>query len=177
MARSDRAGPALKVPYADAPSTRGLKITSDTQLRNMMSRAALDKFQVAVHAIGDEANAAVLTAIEDMAATYTGDRRWRIEHAQVLGPADIARLGKHGIIASMQPAHQTSDRVMAEARLGPARLAGPMPGNRFRRAARSWPSVRTPRSSRPIPSSAFPPRSAVRTPRASRSAAGNRRSG
>ena len=59
-----------------------------------------------------------------MAATYTGDRRWRIEHAQVLDPADIARLGKHGIIASMQPAHQTSDRVMAEARLGPARLGG-----------------------------------------------------
>lgn len=117
-------GASLKVPYADAPGTRGLRITSDTQLRNMMSRAALDKFQVAVHAIGDEANAAVLTAIEDMAATYTGDRRWRIEHAQVLGPADIARLGKHGIIASMQPAHQTSDRVMAEARLGPARLAG-----------------------------------------------------
>lgn len=117
-------GASLKAPYADAPGTRGLRITSDTQLRNMMSRAALDKFQVAVHAIGDEANAAVLTAIEDMAATYTGDRRWRIEHAQVLDPADIARLGKHGIIASMQPAHQTSDRVMAEARLGPARLGG-----------------------------------------------------
>ena len=55
---------------------------------------------------------------------YTGDRRWRIEHAQVVDPADIARFGQHGIVASMQPVHQTSDRLMAEARLGPDRLAG-----------------------------------------------------
>lgn len=117
-------GASLKVPYADAPSTKGLKITSDTQLKNLMSRAALDKFQVAVHAIGDDGNAVVLSAIEDLSLTYTGDRRWRIEHAQVINPADIARFGKHGIIASMQPVHQTSDREMAEKRLGPTRLGG-----------------------------------------------------
>lgn len=117
-------GASLKAPYADAPGTKGLRITGDTQLKNLMSRAALDKFQVAVHAIGDEANMAVLSAIEEMSQTYGGDRRWRIEHAQVVDPADIARFGKHGIIASMQPVHQTSDREMAEKRLGPARLAG-----------------------------------------------------
>ena len=117
-------GASLKAPYADAPGTKGLRITNDTQLKNLMSRAALDKFQVAVHAIGDEGNAAVLYAIEDLSLTYTGDRRWRIEHAQVIEPADIARFGKHGIIASMQPIHQTSDREMAEKRLGPTRLAG-----------------------------------------------------
>lgn len=117
-------GASLKAPYADAPNTRGLRITGDTQLKNLMSRAALDKFQVAVHAIGDEANMAVLSAIEEMSQTYGGDRRWRIEHAQVVDPADIARFGKHGIIASMQPVHQTSDREMAEKRLGPARLSG-----------------------------------------------------
>lgn len=117
-------GASLKAPYADAPGSKGLRITSDTQLKNLMSRAALDKFQIAVHAIGDEANAAVLAAIEDMSATYGGDRRWRIEHAQVVDPVDIARFGKHGIIASMQPVHQTSDREMAEKRLGPARLSG-----------------------------------------------------
>ena len=117
-------GASLKAPYADAPGTKGLRITGDTQLKNLMSRAALDKFQVAVHAIGDEANMAVLSAIEDMSQTYSGDRRWRIEHAQVVDPADIVRFGKHGIIASMQPVHQTSDREMAEKRLGPARLAG-----------------------------------------------------
>lgn len=117
-------GASLKAPYADAPGTKGLRITGDTQLKNLMSRAALDKFQVAVHAIGDEANMAVLSAIEEMSQTYGGDRRWRIEHAQVVDPADIARFGKHGIIASMQPVHQTSDREMAEKRLGPARLSG-----------------------------------------------------
>lgn len=117
-------GASLKAPYADAPHTRGLRITGDTQLKNLMSRAALDRFQLAIHAIGDEANAGVLAAIEDMSATYTGDRRWRIEHAQIVDPADIARFGKHGIVASMQPVHQTSDRLMAEARLGPQRLAG-----------------------------------------------------
>lgn len=117
-------GASLKVPYADAPGVKGLRITPDTQLKNLMSRAALDRFQVAVHAIGDEANAAVLAAIEDLAQTYTGDRRWRIEHAQVVDPADIPRFGQAGAIASMQPVHQTSDRQMAEARLGPARLAG-----------------------------------------------------
>ncbi len=117
-------GASLKAPYADAPTTRGLRITADTALKNMMSRAALDRFQVAVHAIGDEANAAALNAIEDLAQTYKGDRRWRIEHAQVIDPVDIPRLGKLGVIASMQPVHQTSDRTMAEARLGPARLAG-----------------------------------------------------
>ena len=117
-------GASLKAPYADAPGTRGLRITGDTQLKNLMSRAALDKFQLAVHAIGDEANQAVLAAIEELSQTYGGDRRWRIEHAQVIDPADIARFGRHGIIASMQPLHQTSDRIMAEQRLGPARLAG-----------------------------------------------------
>lgn len=92
-----------------------------------MSRAAMDNFQTAVHAIGDAANAEVLGAIEELSESYKGDRRWRIEHAQIVDPADIARLGQHGVIASMQPLHQTSDRLMAEARLGPDRLAGAYP--------------------------------------------------
>ncbi len=117
-------GASLKTPYSDAPGVKGLRVTGDTQLKNFMSRAALDHFQVAIHAIGDEANAAALTAIEDMNQTYQGDRRWRIEHAQILDPADIPRFAKAGVIASMQPVHQTSDRLMAEARLGPNRLTG-----------------------------------------------------
>ncbi len=116
-------GAWLKAPYADAPGT-GLPRLSDTQLGNLMSRAALDHFQVAVHAIGDRANSAVLDSVEQLNQTYKGDRRWRIEHAQILDPADIARFAKLGVVASMQPVHQTSDRQMAEARLGPARLAG-----------------------------------------------------
>jgi predicted amidohydrolase YtcJ len=116
-------GAWLKQPYADAP-TRGLPQLTNTQLGNLMSRAAMDGFQVAVHAIGDLGNATVLDAIEDLSLTYKGDRRWRIEHAQIVDPADIPRFGRNGIIASMQPVHQTSDRLMAEARLGPQRLAG-----------------------------------------------------
>lgn len=117
-------GASLKAPYSDAPAAKGLRVTADTQLKNFISRAALDHFQVAVHAIGDEANAAALTAIEDMNQTYTGDRRWRIEHAQIVDPIDIPRFAKAGVIASMQPVHETSDRLMAEARLGPNRLTG-----------------------------------------------------
>ncbi|MCW1381240.1 amidohydrolase [Novosphingobium sp. KCTC 2891] len=121
-------GAWLKAPYADKPDTRGLPQLSQTQLGNLMSRAAMDDFQVAVHAIGDAGNALLLNAIDDLTHTYKGDRRWRIEHAQVIDPADwpimaqIARNG--GIVASMQPLHQTSDRLMAEARLGPDRLKG-----------------------------------------------------
>ncbi len=117
-------GACLKKPYADAPAQTGLCFLDDAKLRNLMTRASMDNFQVAVHAIGDRANAQVLDAIEDIAPTFGGDRRWRIEHAQIVDPVDLPRFGRNGIIASMQPVHQTSDRTMAEARLGPARLAG-----------------------------------------------------
>ncbi len=120
-------GANLKQPYADDHGTRGLPLLSPSQLRNLMSRAAMSNFQTAVHAIGDAANAEVLSAVEELSDTYTGDRRWRIEHAQIVDPVDTARLGKYGVIASMQPLHQTSDRLMAEARLGPDRLAGAYP--------------------------------------------------
>ena len=117
-------GALLNADYEDDHGNRGLPLISGTELRNMMSRAALDNFQVAVHAIGDAANREALYAIEDLASDYTGDRRWRIEHAQIVDPADLPRFGLHGIIASMQPVHQTSDMFMAEARLGADRLGG-----------------------------------------------------
>lgn len=117
-------GAWLKQPYADDPKNAGNRLLTGTQLRNLMSRAAMNHFQVAVHAIGDAANAEVLDAIDDLAKDFTGDRRWRIEHAQIVDPADLPRFAQHGIVASMQPAHQTSDRLMAEARLGQDRLAG-----------------------------------------------------
>jgi len=121
-------GAWLKAAYADKPDTRGLPRLTQTQLGNLMSRAAMDNYQIAVHAIGDEANGMLLHAIEDLTATYTGNRRWRIEHAQVIDPADWPIMGRiaktTGIVASMQPVHQTSDRLMAEARLGPNRLKG-----------------------------------------------------
>ncbi len=117
-------GAWLKAPYADKPGYRGLQFQEDTKLRNQMSRAAMDGFQIAIHAIGDAANAQALDAYEELEATYKGDRRWRIEHAQIVDPADIPRFAREGVIASMQPVHETSDRTMAEARLGPDRLKG-----------------------------------------------------
>lgn len=114
----------LKAPYADAPGTKGLPRMNQTQLGNLMSRAAIDNFQVAVDASGDAANAAVLDSIDELSDTYKGDRRWRIEHAQVVDPADVPRFGRHGVVASMQPQRQVSNRVMTEARLGPSRLSG-----------------------------------------------------
>ncbi len=117
-------GAWLKKPYADAPGQTGLPFLASAEIRNLMVRASMDGFQTAVHAIGDAANADAIGAVEDLAETYAGDRRWRIEHVQIVDPADLPRLAKNGIIASMQPVHQTSDRLMAEARLGPERLAG-----------------------------------------------------
>ena len=117
-------GAWLKRPYADDPGNTGLPLMTQSQLRNTMVRAALGNFQVAVHAIGDAADGEALAAIAEVADSFKGDRRWRVEHAQVVDPADMAKFGRQGIIASMQPVHQTSDRLMAEARLGPARLAG-----------------------------------------------------
>jgi predicted amidohydrolase YtcJ len=117
-------GAWLKQPYRDAPGQRGLPLATDTVLKNLMSRAAMDGFQVAVHAIGDAANALMLDAIEELSDTYRGDRRWRIEHAQIVDPVDLPRFARHGVIASMQPTHQTSDMQMAEARMGRERLGG-----------------------------------------------------
>lgn len=117
-------GAWLKQAYSDAPGQKGLPLLSPAQLRNKMVRASMDKFQVAIHAIGDAANAEALGAIADLTADLPGERRWRIEHAQIIDPSDIARFAELKVIASMQPVHQTSDRLMAEARLGPDRLKG-----------------------------------------------------
>ena len=117
-------GAWLKRPYADKPETRGLQFLKDEELRGKADDAAKRGMQVAVHAIGDAANAQVISTYEALSKNYGADRRWRIEHFQIADPADIHRLAPAGIIASMQPTHQTSDRLMAEARLGPDRLAG-----------------------------------------------------
>jgi predicted amidohydrolase YtcJ len=117
-------GAWLKRPYADKPDTRGIPRHSDAELLAQADRAAAAGFQVATHAIGDAANAQVISTYEALSKKYGANRRWRIEHFQIADPADIPRLAPAGIIASMQPTHQTSDRLMAQERLGPDRLAG-----------------------------------------------------
>lgn len=117
-------GAWLKQPYTDKPDTRGLQFLKDSELFAKADEAASHGLQVAVHAIGDAANAQVISTYEQLTQKYGKDRRWRIEHFQIVDPADIPRLAPAGIIASMQPTHQTSDRLMAEKRLGPDRLRG-----------------------------------------------------
>ncbi|MCM8557512.1 amidohydrolase [Sphingomicrobium sediminis] len=124
-------GALLKQPYEDAPDTVGLPVTDELAIKNRASRAAIDNFQVAIHAIGDLANEQVIATFEELGDAYEGERRWRIEHVQILDPADLPRIAEAGIIASMQPVHQTSDWQMAEKRLGEERLG----------AAYAWNSI------------------------------------
>ena len=117
-------GAWLKAPYHDMPSTSGLSLISRAQLDRQVDDAASHGLQLAIHAIGDAANDEVISAFEKAGAKFGRDRSWRIEHLQIIDPTDLPRLKPAGIIASMQPTHQTSDRLMAEARLGPDRLEG-----------------------------------------------------
>ncbi len=117
-------GAWLKQDYADDPGNTGLPLTGPAKLRNILVRAAQGNFQPAIHAIGTAANEDALNAVAEIAESFPGDRRWRIEHAQIVDPADLPKFAQNGVIASMQPVHQTSDRKMAEARLGPDRLDG-----------------------------------------------------
>ena len=116
-------GAWLKRPYADKPDTVGLRFHTDAEYRAMVSDAASRGYQIATHAIGDAADKQVIDTYIAQGAAQ-GDKRWRIEHAQVVDLVDLPRVGANRIIASMQPTHQTSDRLMAEKRLGPNRLAG-----------------------------------------------------
>ena len=109
-------GAWLKAGYADRPGAGGLPRLGETQLRNLLSRAAIDRFQVALEANGDAAVAAALDALGELAPTYKGERRWRIEGAGVIAAADVARLAPLGAIASLRPAGLAP--ALAEARLG-----------------------------------------------------------
>lgn len=117
-------GAWLKRPYVDAPETKGLALQSTADLERDAGKAAALGFQIAIHAIGDAADEQAITVFEKLHRGYPGARRWRIEHFQIVDPADFRRLAPAGIIASMQPVHQVSDRLMAEKRLGPDRLKG-----------------------------------------------------
>jgi predicted amidohydrolase YtcJ len=115
-------GAWLKQPYADAPGTTGNRLHTDADLREQENTAAAAGFQLATHAIGDAANAQVISNYEWLNGKYGLNRRWRIEHAQIVDCADLPRIGRAHIIASMQPTHETSDWQMAEKRMGVARL-------------------------------------------------------
>lgn len=123
-------GAALLAPYADYPQSSGLLMKREEELRPFLAAALRRGIQVQTHAIGDRGNRMVLDLYEQVfGEVMAADRRvpeprWRIEHAQIIDPADIPRFARLGVIASMQPSHAIGDLYFAPKRLGPDRLAG-----------------------------------------------------
>src|SRR6187431_2149591 len=123
-------GAALLGPYSDAPDTSGFLTVKAEDLRPMLVDALRKGIQVETHAIGDRANRFILdeyeTALKAVppAERKVAEPRWRVEHAQIVNPADIPRFAKLGIIPSMQPSHAIGDLFFAPSRLGIKRLAG-----------------------------------------------------
>lgn len=115
-------GACLLAHYHDAP-THGFLLHSPQEYEAMIKQIAESKFQANTHAIGDSANRIIL----DIYGKYlhnNGDRRWRIEHAQIISPADFDKFRKYQIIPSVQPTHATSDMYWAKDRLGEERMKG-----------------------------------------------------
>jgi predicted amidohydrolase YtcJ len=112
-------------PYADDPRTSGLlhgQMFPEGVMEKRILEADRAGLQIAVHAIGDRANSMLLDLYEKaVAVNGQRDRRWRIEHAQHLRPADIARFGRMGLVASVQPYHLIDDGCWAEDKIGPER--------------------------------------------------------
>ena len=115
-------GAALKKPYTDKWGHYGAMVTPLAEISDLARRLAISEYQMNTHAIGDSANAAVLRIYKN-ALEGQSDRRWKIEHAQIIDPMDFDYF-KSGIIPSVQPTHATSDMYWAEERLGPERMKG-----------------------------------------------------
>ena len=101
-------GAAMLEPYSDDPGNRGLPILDRALIRSVAEKAVRKGFQVNTHAIGDAANRAALDAYGDV-LKGPNDRRFRVEHAQVVAPEDFEKFRKYSVIASMQPTHATSE--------------------------------------------------------------------
>ena len=114
-------GALLRAPYSDLPNHFGLLLTDLETFGNYANRIANSEFQMNTHAIGDSANHAVLNSYK-VVLKGKNDRRWRIEHAQVISPEDFNLF--NDIVPSVQPTHATSDMYWAEDRLGPERVKG-----------------------------------------------------
>ena len=115
-------GAALREPYSDKPGHFGAMVTPVDQIEALAQRIAATDYQMNTHAIGDSANIVVLRAYEKALEGKT-DRRWKVEHAQVISQSDFDYF-ENGIIPSVQPTHATSDMYWAEDRLGPERVKG-----------------------------------------------------
>lgn len=113
----------LKAPYSDDSSKVGILVNTPDTIRYYCKLAKEHGYQVNVHAIGDSAVKMVLTVYGEFLKGQN-DLRWRIEHAQVVDPADYALFHDFSVIPSVQATHATSDMYWAESRLGPKRVKG-----------------------------------------------------
>lgn len=117
-------GAAMLEPYNDEPGNRGLLFYDQGTMDEQVLTSVSNGFQANVHAIGDAANRQVLDALDKAIQAYPDSDRHRVEHAQVVAVEDIPRFSELGLIASMQPTHATSDKNMAQDRIGAQRLEG-----------------------------------------------------
>jgi predicted amidohydrolase YtcJ len=130
-------GAALLKPYNDAPDASGFLTERPEELRPLFEEALRRGIQIETHAIGDHANRVILDLYDEAFKAVPPEQRkireprWRVEHAQIVDPADIPRFAKLGVIPSMQPSHAISDLFFAPARLGMDRLAGAYPWQSF----------------------------------------------
>ena len=113
-------GACLLKPYSDKPGWSGFLLDSISHYTQVLQTIMQSPFQACTHAIGDSGNRMIL---KQYAAVLKGknDRRWRIEHAQVVDTADLHLFNQYSIIPSVQPTHATSDMYWAEDRLGKER--------------------------------------------------------
>jgi len=110
-------------PFSDSAGYRGLMQQPESDMRAWVGAADSAGLQIAVHAIGDRANAIILAIYDSVARAHGArDRRFRVEHAQHLRPDDIPRFGSLRIVASMQPYHAIDDGRWVEQRIGPVRI-------------------------------------------------------
>lgn len=114
-------GACLLQPYSDKKDWYGFLLNSETHLKEIAAKLINTNFQLCTHAIGDSANRVVLETYSG-ALKGSNDKRWRIEHAQVVNENDVALFGKYKIVPSVQPTHATSDMYWATERLGEQRL-------------------------------------------------------
>lgn len=112
-------GAALKEPYADDPENTGLLLESPEFIDELVQKMANSEFQLNTHAIGDAANHVVLEKYQEV-LNDTDDRRWRIEHAQIVDDEDLEYFGKN-ILPSVQPTHAITDMRFLSDRLGEER--------------------------------------------------------
>lgn len=116
-------GACLLKHYSDKPGWGGFLLRNKSHYDSLANVLSKTEFQMCTHAIGDSANREILT-IYNKYLQPGNDKRWRIEHAQIVAPEDFQLFGKVNVVPSVQPTHGTSDMYWAESRLGRERMKG-----------------------------------------------------